>query len=86
MYSSPSVFLQLSPLPLRNNFHKVAILSVPINVIVFISEGTVKFMEVKTTLFLFITKVNCNCEFTVAVHNVMADIFNLIMSLSGCKP
>lgn len=58
----------------------------PINVIVFISEGIVKFMEAKTTLFLFISMVNCNGEFTVAVHNVMADLFNRIMSLSGCKP
>lgn len=51
----------------------------PVNVIIFISEGIVKFMEAKTTLFLFSTMVNFNREFTLAVHNVMADIFNMIM-------
>lgn len=56
----------------------------PINVIIFISEGIVKFMEGKTTLLLFITTVNFNSEFTVAVHNVMADVFNMITL--QCKP
>jgi hypothetical protein len=57
---------------------------VSINVIIFISEHIVKFMEAKTTLFLFITMVNFNSEFTLAVHNVIADVFNMIMR--QCKP
>lgn len=35
-------------------------------------------MEAKTTLFLFITLVNFNSEFTLAVHNMIAEVFNMI--------
>lgn len=41
-------------------------------------------MEAKTTLFLFITLVNFNSEFTLAVHNTIAEVFNMIMI--ECQP
>lgn len=41
-------------------------------------------MEAKTTLFLFITLVNFNSEFTLAVHNTVAEVFNMIMI--ECQP
>lgn len=64
-------------------FTRLPILSVPIDVIILISEGMVKLMEAKT-LFLFMTTVNFNSEFTGAVHNVTADGFPTIRS--RCKP
>lgn len=41
-------------------------------------------MEAKTTLFLFITLVNFNSEFTLTVRNVIAEVFNMIMI--ECQP